>query len=280
MREPTSPFRARAFATGVALTVAALSSCAHAQFTAPITATDGPAFFRINPYSGGSIGSGPSCSLSGTGQDGLNFLNQAWWWARVDGEDIREFALIQNGASVSNPTPNQIRIEYSAGAGRQWRIVMQFTVNTLGGNAAELIQRLSITNNGATDVGSLSVFNFNNVTLNGTSSNDLVTRTGPNELDFVDGSNTLYHGFYQPVNPSSLAGGVNLRGLLTNNSVDNLPDGVLESGPGDLEAASQWSVALPAGATQVFEVRYVALPSPGAAALLALGGLLASRRRR
>lgn len=280
MRDYTSSYRVRVFAASVAIAAAAMGTHAHAQFSAPITATDGPAVFRINPYSGGSIGSGPTCSLSGTGQDGLNFLNQAWWWARVDGQDVREFALVQNGASVSNPTPNQIRIEYSAGAGRQWRIVMQFTVNTLGGNAAELIQRLSITNNGATNVASLSVFNFNNVTLNGTSSNDLVTRTGPNELDFVDGSNTLYHGFYQPVNPTFLAGGLNLRGLLTNNSVDNLPDGVLQSGPGDLEAASQWSVGLPAGATQVFEVRYVALPSPGAAALLALAGLLASRRRR
>jgi hypothetical protein len=264
----------------VAAAVCSFASHASAQFPAPITASDGTATFTINPYSGGVIGNGPTSQLSGTGFGGLNFLNQAWWWIRVNGEDIREFAIAQAAPIITQPTDNSIRIEYISGLGRGWRISMDFEVSYLGLNAARLVQRLTISNSTTVDVPSLSVFNFNNVTLNGTPTNELATQTGPNEIDFVDGGNSLYHGIYRPSNPDLIAVGSSLRNLLTNTGIDDIPPGVIESGPGNLEVASQWNTDLPSGSTRTFEVTYLAIPTPGAAGLLALGGLMAARRRR
>ena len=258
----------------------ASAQIASAQFPSAVTASDGPAVFQINPYSGGSIGSGPTCSLSGTGNGGLNFLSQAWWWARVDGSDIREFAVVQSSPLITAPTPNAIRIEYDNAMGQQWRIVIEFVVTSLGGNAAQLTERFSITNMGGPAVSNITLFNFNNVTLNNTPSNDLATQTGPHTIDFADGGNPLYHGIYEAVTPGAIAVGPSLRNLLANTGVDNLAAGSVASGPANLEVATQWSFDLGVGATHTFEVSYTAIPAPGAASLLAVAGLWAARRRR
>lgn len=264
----------------IAAAVCLVPSVATAQVPTPLTVSDGTATFTINPYSGGVIGSGPTAQLSGTGFGGLNFLNQSWWWIRVNDEDIREFAIAQAGPTISLPASNILRFDYFSGLGRDWHVSMEFEVNYLGLNAASLTQRLSITNTSSVDVPSVSVFNFNNVTLNGTPNNDLATQTRPNEIDFVDGGNPLYHGIYRPNNPDFIAVGSTIRNLLTNSGIDDIPPGVIESGPANLEVASQWNTELGAGTIRIFEVTYLAIPTPSAAAVFALGGLLAARRRR
>ncbi len=279
-RSPSCFSSAGLLALAVTTQMLATSEFASAQFPSAITASDGPAFFQINPYSGGSIGSGPTCSLSGTGAGGLNFLNQAWWWARVDGSDIREFAVVQASPHITAPTANTIRIEYDNAMGRQWRIVIEFVVTSLGGNAAHLTERFSITNMGGPAVSNISLFNFNNITLNGTPTNDLATQTGPYTIDFADGGNPLYHGIYEAVTPGSIAVGPSLRNLLANTGVDNLPAGSIASGPANLEVATQWSFDLGVGPTRTFEVSYTAIPSPAPTGLLAAAGLWAARRRR
>ena len=277
---PSRPSAAGQLALAVAVQMLALAPLAFAQFPSSITASDGPAVFQINPYSGGSIGSGPTSSLSGTGTGGLNFLNQAWWWARVDGSDIREFAVVQASPLITAPTANSIRIEYNNAMGRPWQIVVEFIVTSLGGNAAHLTQRFTIKNINGPAVPNISLFNFNNVTLNGTPTNDVATQTGPFTIDFADGGNPLYHGIYEAVTPGAMAVGPSLRNLLANAEINNLPAGSIASGPANLEVATQWSFDLGVGETHTFEVSFTAIPSPGTAGLLVAAGLWAARRQR
>ena len=65
-------------------------------------------------------------------------------------------------------------------------------------------------------------------------------------------------------------------------SGQDLNDNAFTSGPADLAWAFQWNFTLGAGQSVIIaaDKRLVAIPTPASAALLALGGLVATRRRR
>lgn len=266
----------------VCVAAALTAAVCNAQISVPVTISDGQANFRLNPYSGGVIGSGPTAVLTGDGASGASFINQAYWWARVDNSDVREFAVIQSAPVISTPSPNQMEIRFDNAFNRPWQITIQFTIRSLGGNAAELTQRITFRNMGGPAVRNISLFNLNGVTLPGGADNDFATQTGPSEIDFVDGENSLYHGFYRADGAGAISVGSNIRDLLTNGVTDDLLPGVIESGPNRLEVGSQWSFDLLAGETRSFETVFIAIPAPGAAVLFAAAamGIIGNRRRR
>lgn len=271
----------------LALSVAALLACTGAAAAQgfPLAIEDPLAYFRQSAISGGVTGSGPTSILSPLGPDGPNFVNQAWWWGRVEGQDVREFAIFRPDMVVTQPASNHMRAEFNYTVGSPLRLTMDFTVTRgadgtgFPGVSVTLRQSLTVQNTGTTPI-TLSLFNFNNVQVNGTPSNDLAIQTTATQMTFLDGEIPAYRYIYTAPGASAVQVGSNVRTLLTNSSINNLVTGVTESGPGNLEVAAQYTLTIAPGQSQTVQVIGSIVPAPGAAALLALGGLLAARRRR
>jgi hypothetical protein len=272
---------ARWLAAGAAL---ACASCALGQ-SFPLAIEDPLAYFRQSAISGGVTGSGPTSVLSPLGPDGPNFVNQAWWWGRVEGQDVREFAIFRPDMVVTQPASNHMRAAFNYTVGSPLRLTMDFVVTRgpdgtgLPGVSVTLRQSLTVQNTGTTPV-TLNLFNFNNVQVNGTPSNDLAIQTAGTQMTFLDGEIPAYRYIYTATGASAVQAGSNIRTLLTNSSVNNLVTGVAESGPGNLEVAAQYTLTIAPGQSQTIQVIGSIVPGPGTAALLGLAGLMAARRRR
>jgi len=270
----------------ILLAVAALvcASPAVAQ-TGAMTVSDSLANFRLNAFSGPSTGNGATAFASSSGPGGPNYVNQAWWWARVNGIDVREFAMYQSTGVISAPTPTSIRVDYNNAFGRGWNISIAFSMRYLGGNAAVLTQNLTLTNNTGTTINNVEFFNYNNINVLGTASNDFAIADTVNRVRFIDGADARYVVDYEAIGASatsvtSTSNASGVRNLLTNSTTDNLTPGIQSSGPGDLEVASQWNHTIAAGQSVTMSVVVVIIPSPAGLAVLGLAGALALRRRR
>lgn len=256
------------------IVVAGLAASANAQtFGGNTTITDANAVFTLGNNLGGSMGNGPATSFSVTGAGGANHTSSTWWWVRVDGIDGRENAVFQPTAIVTNPAGNQIRIEY---AYTQFSLVLQFAVSGFDTGFGSLQQFATVRNRSAGAL-TFNLFNYVNVDVEATPNNDTATVTGPNTVEFNDAFITAT---YEASNAVRVDSATNVLGLLTNNSIDNLIGGVANGGPGDLEVASQFQFTLQRNGVQSVSTTLTIIPTPGAAALLAIGGLVAARRRR
>ncbi|MFO0375532.1 MAG: hypothetical protein ACK51N_00645 [bacterium] len=251
----------------------------------PLAIEDPLAYFRQSAISGGVTGSGPASMLSPLGPNGPNFLNQAWWWGRVEGQDVREFAIFRPDMVVTQPASNHMRAEFNYTAGSPLHITMDFIVQRgndgagVPGASITLRQGLTVQNTGSTPI-TLSLFNFNNVQVNGPASHDLAIQTAATQMTFIDGEIPGFRYVYTAPGASAVQVGSNIRTLLTNSTVNNLVTGVAESGPDNLEVAAQYTLTIAPGQSQTLLVFGSIVPAPGAAALLTLGGLLVARRRR
>ena len=267
------------------MTAAALTCAPAVAQTGAITATDSLASFRLNAFAGPSTGTGPTTFASSTGAAGPNYVNQAWWWARVEGMDVREFAVYQSAGVVSNPTPGSIRVDYGVASGRSLQMLLDFSIQYLGGNAAKLVQTLTFTNRTGAAINNIQFFNYNNINVLGTAGNDTAIAEGPDTVRFIDGADPRYVVDYQAyqsnaVSVTTTGSATGVRNTLTNSSADSLVPGVQSSGPADLEIGALWNRSVADGQSVTLTVEVTIIPAPGAIALLGLGGLVALRRRR
>ncbi len=271
----------------IALSGLALTASAMAQPNVFGTISDGPAIFSISPPAGpgdnvSDLGNGPSTYFTVNGAGGPNYLPNAWWWGRVAGVDNREFAVWRDASqtTVSFPAANQMRIVYDyTNQPAPFRLTMQWSVSGFANGDGELTQTVNIRNTGSAEQ-TFNLYNYNNIDVFGSPGNDSATQTGPNTVQFSDGQFPVVTQSYQGANALRVDTRPNILGLLTNGTVDNVTGGVVNAGPADLEIASQFIFTLAPGASQSISVVTSIIPTPGAVALLGLGGLVAGRRRR
>jgi hypothetical protein len=262
------------------LAVAGLATTAIAQPNVGGTITDGGASFTIDLGSNtGPLGGGATTSLFAPGFPGQNQLPAAWWWMRVDGVDNREFAVHRPAAqsALTFPAGNQMQIVYNYGT---FTLTMRWTINEDGPGSATLTQTLRIRNNDTANGYTVNLFNYNNIDVFGTPGNDSAVQTGPNSVTFFDGIYPVVQTAYEGANLILVDTNPNVLGRLTNNVIDNMTGGVVSGGPDDLEAATQFIFNLAPGGVQTVSATLTIVPTPAAAGILGLGGLLAARRRR
>jgi hypothetical protein len=252
-----------------------VASAALAQVGSGGTATNGASSFTLSDYTGGATGFGPTCDFSVGGPGNPDHLYQAGWFYRSGG-DSREFAFA-NATSSDWSTPNQGRLEYST---REFDAVMIYTVNGIGNGYGVLTQTLTVfnTTNHAINV---NLFNYQDIDLAGTSSNDSAVLNSGNVIRVTD-ANTGWVANYEGTNAFAVGGFSSIRDILSNGSVDNLSNTGLPFGPGDFTGAFQWNFDLSTGgaATASATLTITNIPTPGALALGSVGGLVAIRRRR
>lgn len=271
----------------IALAGLALTASAMAQPNVFGTIQSGPAIFSISPPAGpgdnlSDLGNGPSTYFTVNGVGGPNYLPNAWWWGRVSGSDTREFAVWRPQAqtTVSFPAANQMQISYDySSQSVPFLLIMQWSVSGFANGFGSLTQTVTLLNLSSSEQ-TFNLYNYNNVDVFGSPGNDSATQTGPNTVQFSDGQFPIVTQSYQGSNALRVDTRPNVLGLLTNGVVDNVTGGVVNAGPADLEIASQFIFTLGAFQQQSISVVTSIIPTPGAVALLGLGGLVATRRRR
>jgi hypothetical protein len=280
--------------TAAAVAGLALSAIAMAQNTG-VVLVDGNARYQLGASTLGTgalntsattTGGGPTVDFRhqgvGTGSWGHDHVFNDWWWYRTD-NDTREFA-IANATSRTLNAANSITYGYTLSGGLTGEIT--YTLTDTGPTSARIDQTWVITNPGNTPV-NLSMFNFMDTFLGNADANDVINLTTPFERMLVTDSviTGISLDWWGVGAVRASAGGFSVvRAPLTNTLVDSLPNTTFPSGPADLAGAFQWDVVVPAGGsvsiTSSKALNDSAIPAPGALALLGLGGLMVSRRRR
>lgn len=279
----------RSFAI-IALAGLTMTSAALAQPNVFGTIQDGPAIFTITPGAPAGpgdnvsdLGNGPSTYFTVNGAGGPNYLPNAWWWGRVSGVDGREFAVWRPQAqtTVSFPSASRMRIVYDySGQAAPFQLIMEWSVSGFVNGFGSLTQTCTVLNLDPTNTYTFNLYNFNNPDVFGTPGNDTAQQTGPNTVQFVDGIFPVVRASYEGATGFRVDTRPNILGLLTNGGIDNMVGGVINNGPADLEIASQFVFDLAPFSTQSVSATITIIPTPGALALLGVGGLAAARRRR
>lgn len=202
---------------------------------------------------------------------------ESWWWFREAG-GTRELAFNSAGAgAVSSFSGNRGSMTQFY---TNFRADLEWEVFSTGPGQGFVRSTLTVTNltNSPLD---LSLFNYADLDLNDTASNDVAVLSAPDFIRISD-STGPYQVAYSGVGADSyqVSAWPSLRGQLTNLSVDNLSNSVLPFGPGDFTGAFQWNVSVDALFSRSVVSTISFVPTPGAMALLGLGGLIAGRRRR
>ncbi len=289
--------------SAAALITLAVASLAHAQIGIGETITNNNAIFSIGDNTGGATGSGPATTFRVNGAGGATNLGQAWWWGRADvtggGGDPREQAVSLPTATKSKSAAGDsfsLTYIYTSGSGASLKNLLQLTVSFqvvgLGVGAGaigfgQLIQTVTVKNLSSTAF-TYNLFNYNNLTDFGTPNNKSAQQLSPSKVRFIDGLNPLRRADYEVVSGpagtkidvSSTTGSPTVRGRLQDNSINNFAGSILNAGPANLEVGAQFVFANLAPNASGSASVILTLPTPGSAALLGLGGLLASRRKR
>lgn len=250
------------------------------------TVSQGNMFFQIGSAPVSPLAtSGPGTTLRANdpvapGVNNPNHNFEAWWWYRVAGE-TRESAF--NSGQGTGETSS-----FSGNAGSMtqfysgFRADMQWEVFATGPGSGYMQTTLTITNTG-NSVLDISLFNYADIDLNNTAGNDQASLLANNDIFLTDATGP-YVATYSGVGSDGYAAQpfAALRTRLTNNVVDNLGNTGLPFGAGDFTGGFQWDVSIDPGFSRsvVATISLVLIPTPGAAALLAVGGLMATRRRR
>jgi len=232
---------------------------------------------------------------SGTGSGvSSDYLFQNWWWYR-GANDTREYAL-QNQTLGIQLSANSAFLRYEEpsvnGGARDLRFEFTYTLNQISATQAAVTINWSVTNIGTAPVSGINFFSYSDSDIGTSTSDDNGVYTAGGGANFfqnfnsvTDTANFFSVGADLRLNSAYEQGngfGTTRLGL-ANTTVTNLANAPA-SFTGDWAGALQWSnLSLEAGATiggRVTKGYNYVVPTPGAAALLGLGGLMAARRRR
>jgi hypothetical protein len=292
----------RTAVTVAALAGLAVSTTALAQNTGA-RLTDGTALYDVT--SSGSSGtipttaepSGTSLAVQGNfringGTSGTDNVYANWWWYRTS-TDTRELAIRQASGTATRTLTGTNQVDYvitatnaSLSFNVMYRVVQHSPVE------ATMTTSVTVTNVGAGPVTGLNLFNMLDIFLNGQDANDRVLSAGVVGTDRVINwedtvaaiGNPLKYAVWTGVGATGYGAGdfAGISTQVTDTGIDNFNDVITSNPPAgqDMSGVLQWNFGdlLPGGSVTATARLYI--PSPGALALLGLGGLLAGRRRR
>lgn len=251
----------------------AFGSAAFAQVGSGGSISNNASSFTIGDIDTTSGGNGPLADFRVGGAGNPDHLFQQYWWYRVQGDsqetefvNATSWAYNGNTATLTFSTP-------------QFEAVMQFIVLGVRNGLGVLTSTLTVFNTSA-DPLTLNLFNYADLDMNGTAGNDSADLNGVNIIRVTDGGGTGWRGNYEGTDAYQVASFAALRGVLTDPNADDLNNTGLPFGPGDWTGAFQWQFNISAGSAATASATITILPTPGAIALMGLGGLVATRRRR
>lgn len=268
---------------------------AHAQQVTG-TLTNGNATFSqtSTPTSVGSTSM--RASFRPEGGTTANSLYDQWMFYRVAGDSReRPFGNYSSGNITTSLTGNytgstatlNLTDVNTSPNPDVTRFTATWTMNLVDSatpNTARLNHSVTINNPGVTPL-TISLYHYVDLDLADTAGNQTATG-GINGMFSTDG--TLV-GSLIPVTPATSFQATaysTLRGLLTNNAVNNLTNSGLPFSPGDVTFAYQWDVTIPAGGSTTIQSYMGVQPVPEPAVILAccLGlagvGRLYQKRRK
>jgi hypothetical protein len=219
--------------------------------------------------------------------DGIEHMFQQWFWTRADGDQFERSldALALVGVQVTDtnpfvdPRPDTFDALY-----RDPRFDVELNVTlrggTAGSNRSDLGEQIRITNTTNTFL-PFHFFQYVDLDLNNSIADTVVQITGGNTARQADGIFGVSETVVTPM-PSHYETNfypITL-GSLNDAGPTVLNDNAGPLGPGDLTWAFQWDFNIAPGQSVLISKDKSIVPAPGSAALLALGGLAAARRRR
>lgn len=264
-----------------ALAMAAGASTALAQYT--ITDGNSSAHFDTT-----SLGAGSRVGLDNWSVDGTNHMYSQWFWYRTDGMTsearLNSLSLLAGGTSDTNFDGNNDSLFLRYG-GSGFTITTRFGLSggAAGSRVSDMSQQIVITNSSST-VRTFSFFQYCDFDLNGNIVDDAAGVANANavyQADYLNGttvSETVFTPTFSRVEVGIYAN--------TLNSLDDAGVTTLNNNAGpftgsaDYTWALQWDIVLQPGQSFQISKDLQIVPTPGAFALLGLGGLAASRRRR
>jgi hypothetical protein len=244
----------------------------------------------------GFIGTNTAATSTSVASD---YLFQNWWWYRSAG-DTREFALSNQVSGQTNLAGNSATLRYNEpiGGSTSNRLVFEltYTLNQISPTQAAVTINWSILNQSNTEQ-PVSFFAYADSDMSFTSFSDdngtyipgagINTYRNDNSLTdtarFFTMSADLRTNDRWQIGAFSGTDITSPRAALTNATVSNLTNSDTIAAAGDNAGALQWDLIIPAGQSlggRVTKGYNYVIPSPGALALVGLGGLVAARRRR
>jgi len=267
-------------------------------FRYSVGTTNGGAAARTGTTAGGSANFGLASGVGTTVT--ADYLWQNHFWYRSAG-DTREFAL-SNMTFSTALGGNSIFTRYvepignsGAGSNDTLSFELTYTLNQITTTSAALTINWSIVNNSSATQ-AVSFFSYADSDIGASASNDSGTYSAGSGVnvfrndDVVPPGNGSFFTMASDLrtndlwNVGAFSGVTSPRTFLTDALLNNLTNIDTAAGAADNVAAMQWqNLSIGAGGTVGGRItlgyNYV-IPTPGAAALLGLGGLVAMRRRR
>lgn len=290
------------------LALAGAATVANAQWT-NATLTDGNAYFRVTngtmptSITAGASGFTADFRLGGSATTSTDHTFSHWWWVR-GGTDTREYALAlpstaqQNAAVKTTTGTNEVSWSnlnpLSAGQLSNVRFTLTYKVIDLDGPGSlqgQVVSVLRATNIGSTTATGVSVFNYVDYFFTGEDSGDVVPAgdagidgSGNRFIKVSDPSDTGGFGsmYHQGVGASGYGVGAfsAVGGQVGDTGIDNFNDFNNATTAADQSGVMQWNFGDLAPGASAEAVSILTIPTPGALALVGMGGLIAARRRR
>jgi hypothetical protein len=235
---------------------------------------------------------GSQTGMTGWNVDGINHLYNQWFWYRVgdavagNGEHRFNNTNLTEGLSGTTDTnfdgsPDTFTINY-AGAGFTAQMSFRLQGGSFGSNTSDMAEQIRIVNTSGTTL-PFHFFQYCDFDLNGTIPDTSVSILNANTVQQTDGPFVTSETVVTPA-PSHHEVGVwsSTLNKLDDPNGDNLDDSssLSNANGADYTWAFQWDTNLAPNGTMIISKDKHIAPSPGALALLGLGGLAASRRRR
>lgn len=235
---------------------------------------------------------GPAAGMIDLRPDGeINRLRYQSFWFRTPGMEneanVGTLGLLGLQTTDTNPfvdpSADTASALYSSGS-FTIETVWQLRGGPLGSDRADVGETITITNTQVTAGLVISFFQYSNFILSdGQVPADVLTISGAgnNTASQFGNAGFVSETVVTPA-PSFYKAGdaAALLALLTNGSVDNMDNTGSPAGPGDVAWIYQWNFNIPLGGSVIISKDKSIVPTPGAVALLSLGGLIAGRRRR